>query len=219
MKKITDIKPQVKTPTRCNIYLDNAFYCGMELETIMRHRLKIGTEIEPEKLAEIQSESESMRALDKALNFISRSQKTKKQVREYLEKKGYLSSVIDVVLDKMSAYKFVNDIFSINEDENMLDQNYAKDYARGASKDKGKRLIALELSRKGVSSSDMQEALDDIEDESAAAARVAEKYLRSKEKTKENALKCYKYLLSKGFSYDTAKSATDKIINYEDEDF
>ena len=88
MKKITDIKPQVKTPTRCNIYLDNAFYCGMELETIMRHRLKIGTEIDPEKLAEIQAESESIRALDKALNFISRSQKTKKQVKEYLEKKG-----------------------------------------------------------------------------------------------------------------------------------
>ena len=207
MKKITDIKPQVKTPTRYNIYLDNAFYCGMELETIMRHRLKIGTEIDPEKLAEIQAESESMRALDKALNFISRSQKTKKQVKEYLEKKGYLSSVIDVVLDKMSAYKFVND------------QNYAKDYAKGASKDKGKRLIALELSKKGVSPSDMQEALADIEDESAAAARVAEKYLRNKEKTKENALKCYKYLLSKGFSYDTAKSATDKIISYEDEDF
>ena len=100
MKKITDIKTQVKTPTRCNIYLDNAFYCGMELETIMRHRLKIGTEIDPEKLAEIQAESESIRALDKALNFISRSQKTKKQVKEYLEKKGYLSSVIDVVLDK-----------------------------------------------------------------------------------------------------------------------
>ena len=56
-------------------------------------------------------------------------------------------------------------------------------------------------------------------DESAAAARVADKYFRNKEKTKENALKCYKYLLSKGFSYDTAKSATDKVISYEDEDF
>lgn len=43
MNKITDIKPQVKTPTRCNIYLDNVFYCGLELETVMRYRLKIGT--------------------------------------------------------------------------------------------------------------------------------------------------------------------------------
>ena len=109
MKKITDIKPQVKTPTRCNIYLDNAFYCGLELETVMRHRLKIGGEISPERLDEIQAESESLRALDKALGFISRSQKTKKQVADYLAKKGYTERTIEVVLDKMSAYKFVND--------------------------------------------------------------------------------------------------------------
>ena len=75
MKKITDIKPQVKNPTRCNIYLDNAFYCGLELETIMKNRLKIGTEIAEERLNEIQTESESLRALDKALNFISLSRR------------------------------------------------------------------------------------------------------------------------------------------------
>ena len=209
MKTITDIKPQVKNPTRCNIYLDNSFYCGLELETVMRHRLKIGASVSPESLNEIQAESETMRALDKALNFISRSQKTKKQVAEYLEGKGYLEKTIEAVLSKMSAYKFVND------------QNYAKDYARSASKNKGKRLISLELKRKGVSIDDMSEALDDIdsETETEAATKIAEKYLRSKEKTRENAVKCYKYLLSKGFDYETAKEAANKIIKDEDDNF
>ncbi len=209
MKTITDIKPQVKNPTRCNIYLDNSFYCGLELETVMRHRLKIGASVSPEDLDEIQAESETMRALDKALNFISRSQKTKKQVAEYLESKGYLKKTIESVLDKMSAYKFVND------------QNYAKDYAKSASKNKGKRLISLELKRKGVSDEDMGEALNDIdgETETEAATKIAEKYLKSKEKTRENAVKCYKYLLSKGFDYDTAKAAADKIIKDEDDSF
>ena len=100
MNKITDIKPQVKTPTRCNIYLDNAFYCGLELETVMRYRLKIGTEIEKEKLDEIQADSEKSRAFDKALNFISRSKKTEKQVRDYLTTKGYLDKTIDGVIEK-----------------------------------------------------------------------------------------------------------------------
>lgn len=207
MKKITDIKPQVKTPARCNIYLDNAFYCGLELETIMRHRLKIGTEIDENELDEIQAESESSRALDKALNFISRSQKTKKQVSDYLRKKGYTEPTVNAVLLKMTDYKFVDD------------ESYAAEYTRSASKNKGKRLIALELKRKGVSDEDMAGALDNIDGEGEAAERIAEKYLRSKEKTRENAVKCYKYLLTKGFDYDTAKSATDKIISYEDEDF
>lgn len=209
MKTITDIKPQVKNPTRCNIYLDNSFYCGLELEMVMRHRLKIGASVSPEDLDEIQAESETMRALDKALNFISRSQKTKKQVEDYLESKGYLKKTIEAVLDKMSAYKFVND------------QNYAKDYAKSASKNKGKRLISLELKRKGVSIDDMSEALNDIdgETETEAATKIAEKYLKNKEKTRENAVKCYKYLLSKGFDYETAKEAADKIIKDEDDNF
>lgn len=209
MKTITDIKPQVKNPTRCNIYLDNSFYCGLELETVMRHRLKIGASVSPEDLDEIQAESETMRALDKALNFISRSQKTKKQVEDYLESKGYLEKTIEAVLDKMSAYKFVND------------QNYAKDYAKSASKNKGKRLISLELKRKGVSDEDMSEALNDIdgETETEAATKIAEKYLKNKEKTRESVVKCYKYLLSKGFDYETAKEAADKIIKDEDDIF
>ena len=56
MKKITDLKPQIKKPTRYNVYLDNVFYCGLELETIMKHRLKIGMDVDEEFLENIQLE-------------------------------------------------------------------------------------------------------------------------------------------------------------------
>lgn len=207
MNKITDIKPQVKNPTRCSIYLDNAFYCGLELETVMRYRLKIGTEIEKEKLDEIQADSEKSRAFDKALNFISRSKKTEKQVRDYLMTKGYLDKTIDGVIEKMASYSFIDDA------------DYSADYARSVSKNKGKRLIAMELKRKGVSDEDMSAALDNLGDELPSAVAVAEKYSKNKEKTRENSLRCYKFLLSKGFSYDTAKEAVDKIFQNEDDNF
>ncbi len=35
------------------------------------------------------------------------------------------------------------------------------------------------------------------------------KYMRGKENNRENLYKGFKYLLSKGFAYDTAKSALD----------
>lgn len=207
MNKITDIKPQVKNPTRCNVYLDNAFYCGLELETVMRYRLKAGDDIEKERLDEIQSDSETARAFDKALSFISLSKKTKKQVRDYLTKKGYTDKTIDSALEKMQSYAFIDD------------EDYARDYARGVSANKGKRLIALELKRKGVSDVDASAALDELGDELPSATAVAEKYAKNKEKNRENLLKCYKYLLSKGFSYDTAKQAADEIFRYEDDNF
>ena len=55
MKRITEIKAQVKTPTRCNIYLDGAYYCALELETVMKNRLKAGVNIEEEELDRLQA--------------------------------------------------------------------------------------------------------------------------------------------------------------------
>ena len=42
MNEITAITPQVKDKTRCNIYIDGRFYCGMSLETTIKNRLKVG---------------------------------------------------------------------------------------------------------------------------------------------------------------------------------
>lgn len=205
MKTITDIKPQVKTPTRYSIYLDNQFYCGLELETVMRHRLKVGQVIDPDELDAIQLDSERVKALDKALTFVSRSKKTKKELRDYLAKKGYTEQTVDNVLSKMEDYRFI------------ADDDYSLDYVKSYSKSKGKRLIEMELRRKGISDRDMREAIESIGDETESAVKVAEKYLKNKQKTKENILKCYKYLLSKGFDYETAKSAVGKLDIDEDD--
>lgn len=209
MKKITDIKPPVKNKTRCSIFLDNAYYCGLELETVMRNRLKIGTEIDEDRLEEIQEESERSRALDKALGFIARSKKTEKQIEEYLAGKGYLPATIDYAKNKLKEYNFVSD------------SDYAEDYVGTYSRNKGKRLLKLELLHKGVSEKDMETALDNLNDESENAARVAGKYMRGKDRTRENAAKCYRYLVSKGFDYDTAKMVSEKYRTDADseEDF
>ena len=205
MKVITDIKPQVKTPTRCSIYLDNVFYCGLELETVMRHRLKIGDQIEPEKLDEIQLDSERVRALDKALSFVTRTKKTQKQVKDHLYSKGYTEQTIESVIEKMKDYRFLDD------------GDYAESYARSYSKNKGKKLIEMELKKRGVSDEDMSLAIENIGDQTESAVNIAEKYLKNKAKDKPNMLKCYKYLLSKGFEYDVAKSAIERLGHNEDD--
>lgn len=205
MKTITDIKPQLKAPTRCNIYLDNVFYCGLELETVMKNRLKIGQQIEPSKLDEIQFESELIRATDKALSLLSKSPKTKKQVKDYLVKKGYTEATCEGVIQKLLDYKYLSD------------GDYASQYARSQSKNKGKKLIGLELKKKGVSAEDIQSAVEEVGDQTDVAVKIAQKYLKNKEKDKANTYKCYKYLLSKGFDYDVAKSAVEKVGNLEDD--
>ena len=204
MKKITDLKPQIKKPTRYNVYLDNVFYCGLELETIMKHRLKIGMDVDEDFLENIQLENERLKALDKALSFISLSKKTKKQVEDYLYGKGYAKKTVDEVISSMGGYGFIDD------------GDYASDYAKSLSSKKGKKLIAMELRKKGVSDKDMKDALENIGDQTDAAKEIAQKYLRNKTCDRQNVMKCYKYLLSKGFDYDVARSATENLFGDEE---
>ena len=64
MNEITAITPQIKDKRRCNVYVDGRFCCGLTLEATVKNRLKVGQVITPERLAEIQLDSEKNTAFD-----------------------------------------------------------------------------------------------------------------------------------------------------------
>ena len=199
MKTITDLKPQTKNKKRVSIFLDGSYYCGLDLLTATKYRLKIGQQIEERRLIEIQFAAEYQAAFDSAINFISKSVKTEKQVKDKLILKGYLPEIVDKAILKLKEYGYVDD------------GDYSSRYVSTYKATKGKLLIKNELRRKGVSEAQTAEALSEIESQAEAAKAIAEKYLKNKEKDKKNLLKCYKYLLSKGFDYDDAKSAIESF--------
>ena len=207
MNEITEITPQIKDKRRCNVYIDGRFCCGLTLETAVKYRLKVGEVISPERLSEIQLESEKNVALDKALTHISASKKTEKQVRDFLRGKGYLPAVCDYVLEKMRGYGFVDD------------KDYAKDYVQFSASKKGGKLIKMELKAKGVGEDEIDAALDGLEAEQQfqAARRILEKYMRGKTADRETLAKAYRHVMSKGFDYDTAKSALTSLFDTDDE--
>ena len=197
MNEITAITPQIKDKRRCNIYVDGRFCCGLTLEATVKNRLKVGQIISPERLAEIQLDSEKNTAFDKALVHISATQKTEKQMREFLQGKGYLPSVIDYVVEKLRSYNFLND------------GQYAEAYVESISKRKGSKLIRMELRGKGVSETEIDAALEALpkEREEETAKAILEKYMRGKVCDKATLQKAYRYLLGKGYDYEVVKSA------------
>ena len=207
MNEITDITPQVKDKRRCNIYVDGRFCCGLTLETIMKYRLKVGQIITPERLSEIQLESEKNTAFDKALTHLSATQKTEKQVRDFLVKKGYLPAVIEYVIEKLRSYNFLND------------GAYAESYVGFAAKKKGGRLSRMELRGKGIDENEIDVALDtlDEEQEIQTASAVLQKYMRNKTCDKETLQKAYRYLMGKGFDYEIIRTALRQYGADDDE--
>ena len=205
MPEITDIAPQVKDKDRCSVYVDGRFYCGLKLETAVKHRLKVGDQIELSKLDEMQLENEKSQALDKAMTHLTHSMKTEKDIRDFLKKKGYVEAVADYAAEKLKEYGFLDD------------EEYCRQYAASAGKTKGPRLIAYELKRRGAREESIQAALSELSGEAEAAAAALKKYMRGKEFTKENLSKAYRHLMSRGFDYDTAKEALSSLGEGDEE--
>lgn len=205
MSEITSIEPQVKDKARCNVYVDGRFYCGIKLEVAIKYHLKAGIQIDKSKLDEIQLETEKSQAMDKAMTYLSASMKTQKQMSDFLAKKGYTEAVINYVTDRLKYHNLLND------------SEYCRAYIQGV-KGKGKRALEIDLLNRGVEKNIIEEALNDFEEDEQEAYVLLKKYLRGKEVNKQNLYKAFKYLLSKGYEYETAKSVLNKIGD-SDEDY
>ena len=205
MSEITLVEPQKKDKTRCNVYVDGVFYCGIKLEVAVKYHLKSGMPVDKARLDEIQLETEKSQALDKAITHLSETMKTESQIKDFLTKKGYTEAVCDYVLEKLKYHNLVDDY------------SYCRAYVQSV-KGKGKRALYADLIKRGADKSAIGQALDEVEENDGEALAVLEKYMRGKQPTKENTLKGLKYLFSKGFEYETAKSALLKFGG-EDEDY
>lgn len=205
-KKITDISLQKKDKNRVNLYLDGVFAMGLNMETVVKNKLKIGDYIEENDLEQIAFESEKITAFEKAVTYIEKALKTRKQVATYLSQKGFTDNVIEYAVDKLCSYKYVDD------------EEYAVLYVKTYSKKYGYYKIKNDLLLKGVDKELIERALSKMEDSSEVAFLIAEKYLKNKEKDLKNKQKAYKHLMSKGFTSDESLYAIKQVFQGEEDD-
>lgn len=207
MNEITAIEVQKRDKRRCNVYVDGRFCCGLTAETVVKNRLKVGDIITPQRLSEMQMESEKNTALDKALTHLAATRKTERQIRIFLSKKGYLPEVIAYVLEKLRAYGFLDD------------SDYAQAYAEQAAAKKGSKWIRMQLKNKGVGEESIERALESIPQESQeeATSILLNKYMRGKTADTPTLQKAYRHLAGKGFDYEIIRAALRAFGGLEDE--
>lgn len=198
MSQITAIEQQQKDKKRCSVYIDGRFYCGLKIEVALKYRLKAGMTITTEELDNIQLENEKSQAIDKAMMHLSATMKTEKQMRDFLAKKGYTQAVTDYVMERLGYYGYVDDY------------EYCRAYVRSTS-GKGKRALEAALYQRGAKREAVEAALSETEEDGDEVFAVLQKYLRGKAPTKENYYKGFKYLMSKGYGYDIAKAAVERL--------
>lgn len=194
--KITQISAQQKNKDRCNIFIDGEYSFSVSTETVYKFYLKTGKELSEEEITAIKEDGERTSALNRATEYLSKAYKTRKQVKDYLLKKGYSDDAVYYAVSRLTETGYIND------------SEYARRYFETASKNQGKRLSAYKLMAKGVRKDVIDEAYEKAAVPSKEnAAAVAERYMRNKEINKENLAKTYRYLIGRGFSYDEASEA------------
>ena len=93
MPKITLISVQTKNKDRCNLFVDGNFFAGISLITLVKSRLKVDDEVDEKELKNLLLESERTQAFTKAVDYLSRAMKTKRQVKEYLLNKERMTKL------------------------------------------------------------------------------------------------------------------------------
>lgn len=205
MAEITKIEEQ-KNKKRVNIFVDDAFFCGLLKETAIIFGLKVGKTIDSETLSRAVHESEVKRAFEKSMYYLGSRMYSSKEIFDKLIQKGFERNAIIEAIDKLKEYRYIDDELFAKQ---FMEQN--KRYS--------KLMLENKLKAKGVSNSIINTILSEYNNGSEVeiCRNLAQKYIKSHDVSLENGKqKMYASLARKGFSFDIIKSVCSEFVTDDD---
>jgi regulatory protein len=206
MPTITSLEIQKKNKDRANVFVDDEFFCGLTLDDVVKFKLHAGLVLSESELADLRASAAANDLFNKALVYLLKSPKTSKQIRDYLYKKDASREEVTAILARLESLGYLNDA------------DYATRFTEAKSQKSGVRVIRQKLLAKGISRETAEEVTAEIGDQSELAQTLAEKYMRNKTRTQKERASLNRFLLSKGFDYETVARAVREIFNCETEE-
>lgn len=200
-RKITGLTVQKRNPNRVNVYLDGEF--GFGLARIVAAWLKVGQELEPERIETLLGEDALEKAYQRAIKFLSYRPRSEREVAQNLRKHEVPEVAIEDVLGRLREKNYVNDA----DFARMWVEN------RSAFRPKGRRALRMELRQKGITDTAIEVALETLDEERLAfqAARKKTSQLRRAD-NQEFRKKMYGYLARRGFNNDAISPVIRKLL-------
>jgi regulatory protein len=202
MPTITAIKQQ-KNKNRVNVYLDDTFGFGIDLDNFVLLRLKVGQELTNKRVFEIVKKAEFQKTLEKLFRFATLRPRSEKEIRDYFKRKKVHESLHKDLLKKLGRLELIDDEKFTRW---WIDQ-------RQAFRPKPKRLLSGELRMKGITREIIDKVLGNEEiDEVKMARKILEKKAYKWEGLSPQIArqKMFQYLAGKGFSWDIIEKVVPK---------
>lgn len=194
MPVITSIKQQ-KNKDRVNVYLDDEFGFGIDLDNFVLLHLKVDQELTEKEVEEIVKKAEFQKTWEKLLRFVMVRPRAEKEIRDYFRRKKVHESLHEKLFEKLRHLELIDD------------EKFAKWWVeqRQAFKPKPKRILIQELRIKGIKSDTIEQVLGEekVDEEKMARDLIEKKSYKWKGLEPCSARqKMSQYLAGKGFGWD-----------------
>src|SRR3989344_7266083 len=100
MPIVTSLKPQ-RDKKRVNVYLDNEFAFGIDLDNLVKFGIKIEKEFSKEEIDRIIHEAEFHKTFAKLLNFATLRPRSKKEITYWFRRKKISKEIHSKLFEKL----------------------------------------------------------------------------------------------------------------------
>jgi len=201
---ITSIKSQ-KKKDRVNIYLDDKFGFGIDLENFVKLGLKVDQELSDKEIEDIVKKAEFQKTLDKLLRFATLRPRSEKEIHLWLRRKKVHESLHEELFNRLNHLELIDD------------EKFAKWWVeqRQSFRPKPKRMLNNELRIKGINNEIIKKVLGEetIDEEKMAKELLGKKAYKWKSLgPREARQKMSQYLAQKGFSWEIVEKVVKLSI-------
>lgn len=186
---ITRIIEQVKNPNRVSVFVDGRYCFSLNLDQLLETKLKIGQELNEAELKVLQKLSSDGKLKMRTLEWLMIRPRSERELCDYLKRKKVEPELMNNWLNDFKAKNYQND------------KSFARWWvSQRRAKGRSAASITFELRTKGVSSENIQTALEETEtnDQEALADLIIKKRRNARYQDDK---KLTEYLMRKGFKY------------------
>ena len=175
---------------RARIWVDGEFWAEIDADVAAERGLREGVALGLEELEEVRVAGERALAMNRALHFLGYRARSRREVRERLQRYGYGEETVEVVVGRLEELGYLDD------------EEFARAAAREKARRYGPRRVLGELRRSGVDAELAQGVVDDEfaqrSQREEARSLAARRYNRGG--SDAEARRVYGFLMRRGYS-------------------
>jgi len=207
MGVITALEPQRRNG-RTNIFIDGEFVLGVQTPVVEDQGLCVGQEITEDELKTVTRDEERRRAINNAVRMLESRSRSRTEIVNRLNERGYQPDVIDVALAQLERAGLIDD------------QAFAKEWVEARSRGRepiGKVRLKHELKLKGISADLLEAALEYVDADLELDQAIRALQRQSRPYTDVTGWMAERqrligYLQRRGYGWETTSAAIRQVL-------